>query len=108
MRVRPLNKSEKASKDGANIVLDVPAIPRRDEIVIKKTINKGDQISKTQMNFADRKFTFDRVFDNDTTQSLLFNSSVAPVIDQVVSGYSCTVFAYGQTGKLLILLKNKL
>ena len=45
-----------------------------------------------------RRFTFDRVFDSDTDQARLFDSTVAPVVDQVLQGYSCTVFAYGQTG----------
>lgn len=34
----------------------------------------------------------------NTTQASLFDSSVAPVVDEVLRGYSCTVFAYGQTG----------
>jgi hypothetical protein len=43
-------------------------------------------------------FTFDRAFDVDASQSALFDSAVAPVVDEVLRGYSCTVFAYGQTG----------
>ena len=28
----------------------------------------------------------------------MFETSVAPVVDEVLAGFSCTVFAYGQTG----------
>jgi kinesin family protein 11 len=45
-----------------------------------------------------RRFTFDKVYDVAATQEYLFNTSVAPVVDEVLAGYSCTVFAYGQTG----------
>lgn len=45
-----------------------------------------------------KRFTFDRVYDVAATQEQLFETSVAPVVDEVLAGYSCTVFAYGQTG----------
>ena len=38
------------------------------------------------------------VYDSTSTQAALFEASVAPVVDEVLRGYSCTVFAYGQTG----------
>ena len=34
----------------------------------------------------------------DFFQAYLFDSCVVPIIDEVLQGYSCTVFAYGQTG----------
>jgi kinesin family protein 11 len=45
-----------------------------------------------------RTFTYDRAFGESTSQERLFNESVAPVVDEVLRGYSCTVFCYGQTG----------
>lgn len=33
-----------------------------------------------------------------STQEQVFETAVAPVVDEMLSGYSCTVFAYGQTG----------
>ena len=47
---------------------------------------------------ANKRFTFDRVYDVNSTQEALFETSVAPVVDEVLAGFSCTVFAYGQTG----------
>ena len=45
-----------------------------------------------------KTFTYDRAFDERTSQESLFTTSVAPVVDEVMRGFSCTVFAYGQTG----------
>jgi len=44
------------------------------------------------------KYTFDFVYPHHTTQEHLFQTSIAPIIDDVIQGFNCTVFAYGQTG----------
>ena len=51
-----------------------------------------------ETNVHHRRFTFDKVFDSDADQARVFDHAVAPVIDEVLEGFSCTVFAYGQTG----------
>ncbi|KND01940.1 uncharacterized protein SPPG_02448 [Spizellomyces punctatus DAOM BR117] len=43
-------------------------------------------------------FNFDRVFDWNTTQELVFAYSASAVIEDVMRGYNGTIFAYGQTG----------
>lgn len=47
---------------------------------------------------SSKKFTFDRSFGPDSNQMTVYQSVVAPLIEEVLSGYNCTVFAYGQTG----------
>jgi kinesin family protein 11 len=39
-----------------------------------------------------------QVFGQYSTQKEVFNEAVAPIVDEVLQGYNCTVFAYGQTG----------
>lgn len=51
-----------------------------------------------QDNRMTKKFTFDRSFGQDSSQVTVYQSVVAPFIDEVLAGYNCTVFAYGQTG----------
>lgn len=34
----------------------------------------------------------------DSSQERLFNTSIGPIVDEVMEGFSCTIFAYGQTG----------
>ncbi|KAF9732419.1 hypothetical protein PMIN02_005754 [Paraphaeosphaeria minitans] len=46
----------------------------------------------------DQTFAFDRVFDENTTQSDVYESSTKPLLDSVLDGYNATVFAYGATG----------
>lgn len=45
-----------------------------------------------------RKFVFDRVFGPESEQVEVYKAVVAPLINEVLQGYNCTVFAYGQTG----------
>ena len=44
------------------------------------------------------KFTFDRVFDIDTSQREVYEKAAKPIIEGVLKGFNGTVFAYGQTG----------
>lgn len=59
-------------------------VPSPREIVVKSSINK--------------KFTFDQTFGPESEQHEVYKAVVAPLIEEVLSGYNCTVFAYGQTG----------
>jgi hypothetical protein len=45
-----------------------------------------------------RAFTFDGVFDEDSTQKEVYVATAAPLVESVLEGYNATVFAYGQTG----------
>ena len=38
-------------------------------------------------------FTFDKVFGPDSTQIEVYMGVVEPIIDEVLMGYNCTVFA---------------
>ncbi|KAF1978861.1 kinesin [Bimuria novae-zelandiae CBS 107.79] len=46
----------------------------------------------------DQTFAFDRVFDENTTQGDVYESTTKPLLDSVLEGYNATVFAYGATG----------
>ncbi|KAJ5224990.1 hypothetical protein N7468_006215 [Penicillium chermesinum] len=43
-------------------------------------------------------YAFDRVFSPAADQTTVFNESVLPVVNEMLAGYNCTIFAYGQTG----------
>ncbi len=45
-----------------------------------------------------RTYPFDRVYGPEADQAMIYNDVLQPVLDEVLSGYNCTVFAYGQTG----------
>ncbi|XP_006147700.1 kinesin-like protein KIF11 [Tupaia chinensis] len=45
-----------------------------------------------------KMYTFDMVFGASTKQIDVYRSVVCPILDEVIMGYNCTIFAYGQTG----------
>ncbi|KAJ7798367.1 P-loop containing nucleoside triphosphate hydrolase protein [Mycena olivaceomarginata] len=45
-----------------------------------------------------RTYPFDIAFGPEADQALIYHEVVAPLLDEVVKGYNCTLFAYGQTG----------
>ncbi|KAG5043914.1 hypothetical protein JHK87_007829 [Glycine soja] len=46
----------------------------------------------------DRVFTFDKVFGPSAQQRDLYDQAVIPIVNEVLEGFNCTIFAYGQTG----------
>ena len=45
-----------------------------------------------------RTYPFDLVFGPEADQAMIYNEVVSPMLDEVLQGYNCTLFAYGQTG----------
>ncbi|CAK5277692.1 unnamed protein product [Mycena citricolor] len=45
-----------------------------------------------------RTYPFDLVFGPEADQAMIYHEVVAPMLEEVVTGYNCTLFAYGQTG----------
>ena len=45
----------------------------------------------------DTNFTFDRVFNLESTQKEVYDVAAKPIIDSVLDGFNGTIFAYGQT-----------
>jgi kinesin family member 11 len=45
-----------------------------------------------------RTYPFDLVFGPEATQSMVYHEVVGPMLAEVLMGYNCTLFAYGQTG----------
>lgn len=56
------------------------------EIVVKQDI-AGSNSSTT------KTFTFDKVFPPNAKQIDLYRTAVLPVLDEVLMGYNCTIFA---------------
>ena len=42
-------------------------------------------------------FTFDYIFESDSTQLDIYQATGAPIVDAVMQGFNTTIFAYGQT-----------
>ncbi|KAI8373833.1 kinesin motor domain-containing protein [Blakeslea trispora] len=59
-----------------------------------------DSDNRAQVMLTTNKiaYTFDRVFKEDATQQEVYHNVAEPILEDVLKGYSCTIFAYGQTG----------
>lgn len=45
-----------------------------------------------------KSFAFDAVYDTDVHQSTVYDEVAFPLVESMLEGYNCTIFAYGQTG----------
>ncbi|KAF9075277.1 P-loop containing nucleoside triphosphate hydrolase protein [Rhodocollybia butyracea] len=45
-----------------------------------------------------RTYPFDLVYGPEADQAMIYHDVVSPMLEQVLEGYNCTLFAYGQTG----------
>ncbi len=45
-----------------------------------------------------RTYPFDLVFGPEADQAMIYHDVVSPMLEEVLQGYNCTLFAYGQTG----------
>lgn len=52
--------------------------------------------TETIYNFTQKSFTFDYLFDENSSQEDLYNLSVAPLVDRFMEGFNATILAYGQ------------
>ncbi|ONK71285.1 uncharacterized protein A4U43_C04F6900 [Asparagus officinalis] len=85
LRCRPFSDEE--LRNNAPQVVTCNEFQR--EVAVSQTI-AGKQI--------DRVFTFDKVFGPSAKQMDLYDQAVIPIVNEVLEGFNCTIFAYGQTG----------
>uniref|UniRef100_A0A8C9Y395 Kinesin-like protein n=1 Tax=Sander lucioperca TaxID=283035 RepID=A0A8C9Y395_SANLU len=100
VRVRPTSDSEKLENRNVVQVVDNHMLifdPKEEDIscfgsqrVRRRNINKRAN--------KDLKFVFDHVFGENSTQVDIFESTTKGVLDGLMNGFNCTVFAYGATG----------
>ncbi|CAO2585311.1 Kinesin-like protein KIF11 [Lemmus lemmus] len=86
VRCRPFNLAER--KANAHSVVECDNV--RKEVSVR-TAGLTDKTSR-------KTYTFDMVFGASTKQIDVYRSVVCPILDEVIMGYNCTIFAYGQTG----------
>lgn len=85
LRCRPLNEDELR----ANVPQVISCNEQRREVTVLQNV-ASKQI--------DRTFTFDKVFGPKSQQRSLYDQAIAPIVHEVLEGFNCTIFAYGQTG----------
>lgn len=87
VRCRPMD--EKESARGFSRVVDVA--PSRGVVEIR---NPREDPSRDNI----KVFTFDAVYDGQSSQQDVYEETVRPLVSSVLDGFNGTIFAYGQTG----------
>ncbi|ODH14193.1 hypothetical protein ACO22_06649 [Paracoccidioides brasiliensis] len=47
---------------------------------------------------GNKEYHFDKVFSPAADQVVIYEDVVSPILNEMLSGFNCTIFAYGQTG----------
>ncbi|KAJ3332257.1 hypothetical protein HDU76_000804 [Blyttiomyces sp. JEL0837] len=93
VRIRPPNAKEILSNSSEC----VRVVPNEPQVVVG--LDTASHTGGAQSSAASsRSFTFDHVFSPSSTQSEVYNMSVAPLVLRFLEGFNSTTLAYGQTG----------
>ncbi|KAL9416085.1 hypothetical protein AB3S75_039307 [Citrus x aurantiifolia] len=107
LRSNDSNSSKHDKDKGVNVQVIVRCRPlSEDEMRVHTPVviscNENRREVAAVQNIAnkqiDRTFLFDRVFGPTSQQKHLYDLAVSPIVYEVLEGYNCTIFAYGQTG----------
>lgn len=86
LRCRPLSDDEQK----VNVSRAVSCNEHKREVTVLQSLANNKQV--------DRVFTFDKVFGPKSQQRSIYDQAISPIVNEVLEGFNCTVFAYGQTG----------
>ncbi|KAG8855775.1 kinesin motor protein cin8 [Serendipita sp. 411] len=93
--VRCRGRSEREKSEGSANIITIDG-PMAAEVVIQTAAPKTELGVTTPA--ATKTYPFDRVFGPAADQAMIYQEVVKPMLDEVLLGYNCTLFAYGQTG----------
>ncbi|XP_062006172.1 kinesin-like protein KIN-5B isoform X2 [Rosa rugosa] len=85
LRCRPLSDEEQKS----HVQKVVSCNEQKREVTVLHSLNNKP---------IDKVFTFDKVFGPKAQQKSIYEQAISPIVNEVLDGFNCTVFAYGQTG----------
>ena len=60
--------------------------------------SKQKELVDNPGHFFPHSYTFDHIFDMDSSQEEVYEIAAVPAVESLVDGYNSTIFAYGQTG----------
>ncbi|XP_077031925.1 kinesin-like protein KIF6 isoform X5 [Agelaius phoeniceus] len=89
-RVKPLGRRQQAGSYSIDNEELLPSL----EITVPRDLADGFINNKRESY----KFKFQKIFDQEAKQDVIFDSIAKPVAECVLAGYNGTIFAYGQTG----------
>ncbi|AMD22637.1 HHL133Wp [Eremothecium sinecaudum] len=84
--VRCRSRNEREIKEKANVVVSTLGKQGRELVVMNPTMSNH------------RTYSFDQVFGAESDQETVFEKVAKSYLYEMIRGYNCTLFAYGQTG----------
>lgn len=93
--IRCRRRSEREIQEGSPIIVSTEG-PRGQNITIETAATTSVLGIVTLP--PTRTYPFDVVFGPESDQAMVYQDVVHPMLDEVLKGYNCTLFAYGQTG----------
>ncbi|QIW96837.1 hypothetical protein AMS68_002355 [Peltaster fructicola] len=106
-RKAPMDVLEVSNVEETNINVVVRCRGRNDRevrensaVVVSSDGIKGKKVelSMGPNALSNKAYQFDKVFSPAADQGMIFDEVVTPILDEVLAGFNCTIFAYGQTG----------
>ena len=85
--VRCRGRNEREVRENSGVVVSTNGVK-----------GKNVELSMGPNAISNKTYHFDKVFSPAADQAIIFDDVVAPILSEVLSGYNCTIFAYGQTG----------
>ncbi|XP_065611401.1 kinesin-like protein KIF6 [Cyrtonyx montezumae] len=89
-RLKPLDRRQQAGIYSVDDEKSASSV----EITVPRDVADGFVNNKRESY----KFTFQKIFDQEAKQDVVFDSIAKPVAECALAGYNGTIFAYGQTG----------
>ena len=100
VRVRPpLPRELSGELPFQNII----AVDEREEVItisenVDRVVDDRGQALINPGPYSSHSFAFDHVYDQNSSQKKVYDTTARPVVDSALQGYNATIFAYGQTG----------
>ncbi|CAJ2499885.1 Uu.00g027380.m01.CDS01 [Anthostomella pinea] len=85
--VRCRGRNEREVRENSAVVVSTEAVK-----------GKLVELSMGPNAVSNKTYNFDRVFSQAADQSMVYDDVVKPILEEMLGGYNCTIFAYGQTG----------
>ncbi|PWN48420.1 kinesin-domain-containing protein [Violaceomyces palustris] len=101
VRVRGRAPSEPKPSSPSILSTSGPRCSRIDVAVEPQPVSSLSSMHPSLVQEAatrEKSYNFDQVFGPEADQGMVYQDVVVPILQEVMSGYNCTIFAYGQTG----------
>lgn len=85
--VRCRSRNDREIKENSGVVVSTMGHMGK-EVILSTNVNNNNK----------KTYTFDRVFGAESDQEMVYEGVAKNLLDEMLQGYNCTVFAYGQTG----------